>query len=94
MFSRTVRWSNIRPSWKMKPMLSERSSSAAQLSRSATATPPKSYCPSKFESSMPRMRSSVVLPEPLSPRMTVNDPAGMVRLISVSTRVSVSWAFE
>ncbi len=61
------------------PICSRLSAVRALASRSETGVPSKAYVPSEGSSSIPRMWSSVLLPEPDGPTMVVNSPSRMVR---------------
>ena len=74
MFLATVMCRNRAYCWKTKPALRSRAGMSSQF-RSAKRTAPLSAC-----SSPPRMRSSVVLPEPDGPSSATKAPCGAVRL--------------
>src|SRR5438552_9068424 len=81
-FSSAVKVGNRLKLWKTKPISRRRRSLRALSRRQPRSRPPSSTRPALGESRPAIRLSSVLLPEPLGPRIATKSPAGMRRLTS------------
>ena len=70
--------------WKMNPIVSRRSRDSSRSDARPRSTPSSCTLPPVGRSSAPSSCSSVVLPDPLCPMITVNSPRWMLSVTSAS----------
>ena len=90
MLSRRVKVSSRLNSWNTKPRFSRRNAARALSFSPARSRPSNRTLPPVGRSSVARMFSSVVFPEPDSPMMATYSPASTEKLTPFSARTGLA----